>query len=222
MNLLKTKRFNQGIQIIFLAVIFLEASSLNAWTGPTATAPASNTEAPLNVSSQIQTKYGNLYFPKWYDSNNAGYYIDPAQNSVFARIYANLDIRAPKFYDSDNTGYYVDPNSTSIFNYINLGGVSRNTWPESGSTAAAEVCTTRSSTKYSNGGWVMDHQIDCDTPAERRWGGCAISGSPNRYYWSLTKSYLNPWHGWWCEMGDNYTSIHSSGVQLRAYITCCK
>ena len=75
-----------------------------------------------------------LYAAIMYDGNNTGYYVDPAGtsrlNTVAAdRVYGYADIRSPIFYDYNNTGYYVDPASTSRFNTINLGGVSRSSWP---------------------------------------------------------------------------------------------
>ena len=45
---------------------------------------------------------------------------------------SDASVRAPIFYDSNNTGYYVNPAGTSKFNTINLGGVSRNSWPSGG------------------------------------------------------------------------------------------
>ncbi|RMD65608.1 MAG: hypothetical protein D6824_02355, partial [Planctomycetota bacterium] len=45
-----------------------------------------------------------------YDSNNTGFYADPASTSYFN------DFRASIMYDRDNTSYYANPASTSIFN----------------------------------------------------------------------------------------------------------
>jgi hypothetical protein len=59
--------------------------------------------------------------PIYYDSNNTGYYINPASTSNVStvtsyRTYASADIRSPRYYDRDNTGYYTDPASTSVLN----------------------------------------------------------------------------------------------------------
>jgi len=60
------------------------------------------------------------------------------------------NISASLMYDRDNTGYYVDPASTSKFNTINLGGVSRNTWPSEGSS----LWTANGTSVYYNDGNV--------------------------------------------------------------------
>ena len=48
--------------------------------------------------------------PIFYDSNNTGYYVNPASTSKLNRL--DVDI----MYDKDNTAYYVRPGSTSILN----------------------------------------------------------------------------------------------------------
>ena len=73
-----------------------------------------------------------------YDRNNTGYYVDPASTSrlnygVYDNLYSYGWMQSPIFYDANNTGYYVDPASTSKFNTINLGGVSKSSWPSGGS-----------------------------------------------------------------------------------------
>ncbi|RME55743.1 hypothetical protein D6779_12110, partial [Candidatus Parcubacteria bacterium] len=45
-----------------------------------------------------------------YDSNNTGFYADPASTSYFN------DFRASIMYDRDNTAYYANPASTSYYN----------------------------------------------------------------------------------------------------------
>ena len=80
-----------------------------------------------------------------YDGNNTGYYVDPNNTSrmnygVYDNLYSYGWLQSPIFYDANNNGYYVDPASTSRMNYgvydnihvyggINLGGVTRTTWP---------------------------------------------------------------------------------------------
>ena len=88
----------------------------------------SNTE--LYGGALMGTAYANIL----YDRNNTGYYVDPASTSrlnygVYDNLYSYGWMQAPIFYDANNNGYYVDPASTSKFNTINLGGVSRSTWP---------------------------------------------------------------------------------------------
>ena len=121
----------QTFKIIALALILTTGLSIAlAWNGPAAAPPTPNTDEPLNTSNNWQTKYGYLSLPKLIDSNDGqtGYYLDPGANSWLYRLYS-YDIRSSIFYDRDNTGYYVDPASTSKFNAINLGGVSRSSWP---------------------------------------------------------------------------------------------
>ena len=103
---------------IILIVLIFGALFASAWQGPTTTPPDGNVNTLLNTSNETQTKAGYLYFPKWFDSDDDEYYVDPDANSIFARIYANLDMRAPKFFDLDDSDYYVDPASTSRVNSI--------------------------------------------------------------------------------------------------------
>jgi hypothetical protein len=64
---------------------------------------------------------GALYAGIYYDSNNTGYYDDPASTSRLNQVESNRtygfdDIRSPIFYDYNNTGFYVDPTSNSNWN----------------------------------------------------------------------------------------------------------
>ena len=53
--------FRQLFSFLFLAFIgLLAASALSAWTGPTATAPAGNVAAPINVGTTDQVKNAGL------------------------------------------------------------------------------------------------------------------------------------------------------------------
>ena len=103
--------------IIPIILFFIIFGVVNAWTGPTSAPPGGNTSEPLNVSNSTQTKAGYLYFPKWFDVNDDGYYVDPNSNSWLYRLYS-YDVRADIFYDRNNTGYYVDPASTSVLNTV--------------------------------------------------------------------------------------------------------
>ena len=84
--------------------------------------------------------------PLFYDSDNTGYYCDPAGTSVLNGLTVSgssvmttgSTISAPIFYDSDNTGYYVDPAGTSQLNVllanhvyngvVTSGSLSSGTW----------------------------------------------------------------------------------------------
>ena len=109
------------ITILILFAFLGLFSMVNAWTGPTSAPPGGNIAEPLNISNDAQTKAGYLYFPKWFDANDDGYYVDPASNSWLYRLYS-YDVRSDIFYDRNNTGYYVDPASTSILNNLNING----------------------------------------------------------------------------------------------------
>jgi hypothetical protein len=61
---------------------------------------------------------GALYAGIYYDSNNTGYYDDPASTSRLNQVESNRtygfdDIRSPIFYNYTDTGWYCDPNSES-------------------------------------------------------------------------------------------------------------
>jgi hypothetical protein len=56
-----------------------------------------------------------LRTPIFYDSNDAGYYVDPNSSSDLYRIYARADVRSPIYYDRDDTAFYIDPNADSHF-----------------------------------------------------------------------------------------------------------
>lgn len=113
MKLQKMKKYKIGSQIIFIAVIFFTAIYVSAWTGPTQTPPNGNTSGPLNVSNELQTKAGFLYFPKWYDSNDSNnYYVNPNDQSVFNKLLSD-EIFTKKIYDWVDPSYYLDPAGTS-------------------------------------------------------------------------------------------------------------
>ena len=60
---------------------------------------------------------GNLYM-----NGNGSYYLNPASDNNFYRVYGQADIRSPIFYDLNNTAYYVDPASFSYLNRLGLAG----------------------------------------------------------------------------------------------------
>jgi|FLOH01.1.fsa_nt_gi hypothetical protein len=103
-----------------------------------------------NTTSNWIQSNSSVRAPLFYDSNNTGYYVDPAGMSNMERVdfsygydrnntayYIDLnnrtnllsltasgDIRSPIFYDQNNTGYYVDPASTSRMNAITPNSIS--------------------------------------------------------------------------------------------------
>ena len=62
--------------------------------------------------NNVRVNYA-LYSPIMYDSNNAGYWVNPA--SGHSANFAGY-IHATVYYDENNTGFYADPASTSYFN----------------------------------------------------------------------------------------------------------
>jgi len=74
------------------------------------------------VSGSIRAR-DDMRAPLFYDSNNTGYYIDPASTSI------TNDMRANIFYDQGNTGYYMDPNSNSNISALQVGGYNLLNWP---------------------------------------------------------------------------------------------
>ncbi|HCR52217.1 TPA: hypothetical protein DIV48_01045 [Candidatus Kaiserbacteria bacterium] len=84
------------------------ATYVYAWTGPTGTAPNNNTPPPINTSATAQTKSGGLtagwmQAPIFYDSNNAGYYLDPNGTSRVGQA------------NADNTYTYGNENANDYY-----------------------------------------------------------------------------------------------------------
>jgi len=92
------------------------------YTGGNVGIGVTNPTDELEVDGWISAK-------RFEDRDDATFYSNPSGTSKYNRIDASI------VYDKDNTGYYVDPASTSKFNAINLGGVSRTTWPSSSITS---------------------------------------------------------------------------------------
>lgn len=64
-----------------------------------------------------------IYATTFYDTNNGGYYLDPASSNrtysiVSDYIYSYNYVYGSVFYDSGNSGYYMVPRSGSRMNYI--------------------------------------------------------------------------------------------------------
>ena len=82
--------FRQSFSVLFIIFIgFLSATALQAWTGPTATAPGGNVAAPINVGTTDQVKNAGLsvnalaVFGGSYFSGNVGIGItNPSQKLV--------------------------------------------------------------------------------------------------------------------------------------------
>lgn len=78
--------------IIIGGVITTGLQLVIAWTGPSANPPNNNVDAPINVSSNPQTKFGSL------------------------TIAPSASLLSPILYDIDDTAYKVDPAGTSVLN----------------------------------------------------------------------------------------------------------
>jgi len=83
------KHFIIALFYSFLTLgLFFSIQSLFAWTNPTLSPPLTNISPAINEGTTTQVKdgslgiTGNLTAPILYDSNNTGYYIDPAGTSV--------------------------------------------------------------------------------------------------------------------------------------------
>ena len=70
------------------------------------------------VNNSLQAG-SSLRAPIFYDSNNTGYYVDPASTTVLNTVQVGYftslsDVRGTIFRDYNDTSYYVDPASTSV------------------------------------------------------------------------------------------------------------
>jgi len=86
------------------------------------------------VTSRYIQSNSSMRAPRFYDSDNTIYYVNPNSTSKLSYIYTN------KIYDEGNTNYYLDPAGTSRFRTINLGGVSKSAWPSGGVTFSHTDC----------------------------------------------------------------------------------
>tara|TARA_Y100000004_G_scaffold39382_1_gene42374 strand:- start:13523 stop:16039 length:2517 start_codon:yes stop_codon:yes gene_type:complete len=59
------------------------------------------------------TASGDFRAPRFYDSGNTSYYVDPASTSHLDIVYAKNHTSTPIVYDWNNSSYYCDPSSTS-------------------------------------------------------------------------------------------------------------
>ncbi|MHD0644191.1 hypothetical protein ACYPKM_00975 [Pseudomonas aeruginosa] len=83
------------------------------------------------VRGGIRTQSGNLQAsnnitasnyiraPRFTDSNNSTFYLDPNGTSQLAVGVNNATV-TPILYDANNSGFYLDPNGTSYFNNLNV------------------------------------------------------------------------------------------------------
>jgi len=70
----------------------------------------------------VLTVLGNLNAPIVYDSNDTGYYVNPAATSILATVSAQSSVSAPIYYNVGSTSYYVNPGSTSKLNTLDIQG----------------------------------------------------------------------------------------------------
>lgn len=95
-------------------------------------------------------RYG--FAQRYYDSNNMGYYVDPAGTSRLDSIDADFitsrsEVRGRLFRDTDNTSRYVDPSGRSVVNDVTATGDMRatifydqnNTWYYSNPSATSRI-----------------------------------------------------------------------------------
>ncbi len=150
---------------IALGGLLLVNGLVLAWTPPTQVPPAGNVAAPVNVSSNPQTKAGGLWSddffgaPLFYDKDNSSYFIDPTANSIFNRVYATADMRSPIYYDRDNTGYYLDPSAGSRMTDITFEGELK---PDGANCLNGQIIQKTAAgdwdcVNYSASGGVTDH-----------------------------------------------------------------
>lgn len=88
---MKKRVSNLCLIIAVFIMSFAVGYKVLSWTGPTGTAPASNTAAPINVSSTAQTKSGNLSAAIFYDADDTAYYINPS-NATSALLSGRVGI----------------------------------------------------------------------------------------------------------------------------------
>jgi hypothetical protein len=75
----------------------------------------------FNTSGSGQA-YSDWRAPIFYDSNNTGYYVDPASTSNTVNMYAVTQMRAPIYYSITNTAYYTRPHTSSYINSLHTAG----------------------------------------------------------------------------------------------------
>jgi len=99
---------------------------VNRTTWPTAVAEADTLDTVANrgntTSNWIQSN-SSMRAPLFYDSNNTGYYVDPAGSSRMNTLYYVdqayiVDVRPQYMYDWNDSAYYIDMNSGSRLNYL--------------------------------------------------------------------------------------------------------
>lgn len=94
-----------------------------AWTG--SHNAGGNNLSNVNTANAVRVTASNevtaaarMRAPRFEDSNNTAFVVDPASTSIVNRIDASSQMRAPLYYDSNNTAYYVNPAGASIMNDV--------------------------------------------------------------------------------------------------------
>ena len=142
------------------------------------------TDTLQSVTNRGRITTQNIRSPKLEDNDNTGYYVDPNSNSWLYRIYS-YDIRSDIFYDRQNTGYYVDPASTSKFNTINLGGVSRSSWPSGVSWNEVSGKPSGFSDNTDNVGITSESDPTVTSSVKDGVSWSEVSGKPSLYSGTL-------------------------------------
>ena len=200
----------QSVKMLIVAVVVLiGANALYAWTSPASNPPGGNTPAPLNVGPVAQAKSGNLKVGS--ASSAPTQALEVVGNAIIGNnAYILSRVYAPTFYDQDNTNYYLDPSGVSVFNAINLGGVTRNTWPTGGTLS---VTTVTQGPIFGAG--TLSATAVC--PADRVvvGGGFSTSGSANNNAVLFNAPSGN---GWRVDVENNTTASFG----LTVYARCAK
>jgi hypothetical protein len=119
-----------------LTMVFLISAIVQAWTEPSKTPPEGNVPAPINVSSNAQTKEGSLTIGDVFTIAGGGGESLVIRNGGDVKIYNANNSGSVLFY-CDTDGQLTIPRNlkvgdTGTFDCINLGGVTKCSWPSGG------------------------------------------------------------------------------------------
>ncbi len=123
--------------------------------------------------SQRMDVNGSVTANRYYDRNNASYYVDPAGTSMLNTTYTHgamyvgnsaadsTDIYlADRLYDWDNTGYYLDPGSTSRLNRTDITDLRTDIFYDRNNTAYyVDPASTGTAAKFAGAVEIGDGEI---------------------------------------------------------------